>query len=398
MQLSLVILVFFALVQCTESQFLTKEKYEKEQQRAKEGPVKLNPLQELEDEVRLEGYSIYKPGSNVVNHRDEVTNITKLMMYAVRGEVGECKHQIVQGADMELTNKNGETPLLMAISRGNYHSAIELLRGHANMHHRDNLGFNALHTAIASGQQVLVEALLRYDDSWRNGIWSSQYFQPPLVDTVLPTGMSPLMMCSQDNEEGMLKMLLEHGAKVNARSTTGETALMYSSITGNVNIVKILLRYGGDPRAANDFKFNSVMMAANRGHLDVIKRFTLADKDNPRAGILDDIDDAGHCALDHAILSDYPEVAEHLIASGAKYGKLRMPALSKDVLNARQEAIKSRSEWNRELEKRALEEEEEEDDDDEFEEDDEEEASPADANSDQASQQVEVGIDGTVHD
>ena len=182
----------------------------------------MNPLKELEDEVKVEGYSIYKPGSDIVDHREESTNLTKLMIYAMRGEIDECKHQIVQGANMELTNKLGETPLLMAVSRGNYHSAIELLRGHANMHHRNNLGLNALHVAIAAGHEVLVEALLRYDDSWRNGIWATQYFHPPLVDTLMPkTGMTPLMMCSQGNEEGMLKTLLEHGAQVNSKSNTG---------------------------------------------------------------------------------------------------------------------------------------------------------------------------------
>jgi uncharacterized protein len=241
------------------------------------------------------------------------------MIHAMRGEIGECKHLIVQGANMELTNKLGETPLLIAISRGNFHSVIELLKGHANMHHRNKVGLNALHVAIASGQSTLVEALLNYDASWRkHPMWSPTYHHPPLADVTLPTGQTPLMMCSQDNEDVMLKSLLEHNASVNLRSKTGETALMYASITGYINIVKILLRFKADPAAQNDLGFTPVMMAANRGHIEVINRFIVHDEDFPDEDILDTLDSAGHCALDHAILSDETEVAIALMAAGAK--------------------------------------------------------------------------------
>ena len=171
---SLCLLLLLLCLRGGLAQFLTKEEYEKRRAAEEAGPVKLNPLQELEDEVRLEGYSIYKAAASVVDARDEATGLTKLMVYALRGEQDECKHQLVQGADPELTNKLKETPLLMAISKGNYHSAVELLRAHANMHHRNNVGLNALHVAIAAAQPVLVEALLRYDDSWRNGVWAAQ--------------------------------------------------------------------------------------------------------------------------------------------------------------------------------------------------------------------------------
>jgi len=179
LRLRLLQLLLLALLGGCTAQFLTKEEHERRQATTEAGPVKLNPLQELEDEVRLEGYSIYKAASAIVDHRDETTGLTKLMVYALRGEQDECKHQLVQGAGMELTNKLQETPLLLAIGRGNYHSAIELLRAHANMHHRNNVGLNALHVAIAKAQPVLVEALLRYDDSWRNGVWAAQYVQYP---------------------------------------------------------------------------------------------------------------------------------------------------------------------------------------------------------------------------
>lgn len=86
------------------------------------------------------------------------------------------------------------------------------------MHHRSTLGLNALHTAIAASLPSLVEAVLRTDSSWRDGVWGKQYTRPPLVDTRLETGMTPLMMCAQDGEMDMAKSLLEYGAQVNLKS------------------------------------------------------------------------------------------------------------------------------------------------------------------------------------
>ena len=303
------------------SQFLTKEEYQR-QEHEKKFPTKLNPLIDLEAEVKLEGFSLYRVPSEIIDARDEETGLTKLMLHANRGIKDECKHVIVQGANLELTNRLGETALLIAVSKGNYHSAVELLKGHANMHHRSNLGVNALHTAIATGLPTLVEAILRTDDSWRYGVWKSEYHLPPIADTtMLPTGMTPVMMCSQDGQEDMVKLLLEYGCSVNLRSKSGETALMYSSIIGHAGIVKLLLLNGADPNMKNDFGFTALIMAANRGHMDVIHLFIERDERQPQQEVLEVKDKMGNTALDHAIMSSQQEVVDALMAAGVTLGK-----------------------------------------------------------------------------
>ena len=39
------------------------------------------------------------------------------MIAAMRGQKDEVKHIVVQGANIELTNQLGETPLLIAVGR-----------------------------------------------------------------------------------------------------------------------------------------------------------------------------------------------------------------------------------------------------------------------------------------
>ena len=50
--------------------------------------------------MRAEGFSLYKVASEIIDARDEETGLTKLMVHATRGIKDECKHLIVQGANL----------------------------------------------------------------------------------------------------------------------------------------------------------------------------------------------------------------------------------------------------------------------------------------------------------
>ena len=56
--------------------------------------------------------------------------------------------------------------------------------------------------------------------------------------------MTAVMMCAQDGQEEMLKVLLEYQADVNLVSKTGETALMY--VNNQSLIFKFLYQYTVD--------------------------------------------------------------------------------------------------------------------------------------------------------
>jgi ankyrin repeat protein len=348
--LRLILSLLFIVLGHVTCQFMTREQYQNYEREKQFGGAKLNALAELEAEVVLEGFSLYRVASEIIDARDAETGMTKLMLSATRGVKDDCKHLIVQGANLELTKaETGETALLLAVSKGNYHSTVELLKAHANMHHRNKIGQNALHTAIASGLPVLVEAILRTDDSWRHGTWAAQYHQPPIADTALPTGMTAMMMCSQDGQVDMVRLLLEYRADVNARSTTGETALMYASIIGHSDIVKLLLENGADPSAKNDFGFTAVIMAASRGHLDVVERYITHETLFPSGrgsghslqqepSLLDIRDSVGHSALDHAVMNSHQRVVDRLMEEGTPVGRL-VPWVDSRVMQARQAAL-----------------------------------------------------------
>jgi ankyrin repeat protein len=369
---------------------MTKEEYEE----TKGGTVKKkkNRLADLEAELNLEGYAIYRNPEYVNQRRED--GLTKLMVAATRPDKGATKHLIAQGGNTELIDEKGDTALLMAVSKGYYYPTSELLRGHANMHHRNRKGLNALHTAIAGGQMVLVDTILAQDAAWKDHVdWSEEYNRKPaLLDEPMPSGLTPLMMACQQGEVKMVEKLLTYGADVNKKKTeTGETALMYAAIIGHAELVGLLLKKGNskaaawrgrgkngktaaaaaaagaDPMEQNSMGFSPLILAAHRGHADVVQRLVgLVHKDMYRyLPMLDMRDKMGFTALDHAIDERAQGTIDVLMAAGASIGRIH-PKTSPGVTAKRQvslDAIKQMRSSNTPAEGENEEEEEEEEED-----------------------------------
>ena len=63
----------------------------------------------------------------------------------------------------------------------------------------------------------------------------------------LVDGQTPLMCAVKGGHVDTVKVLLERGVTVNAKTTSGFTALTDATRMGNVDAVKILLAHGADP-------------------------------------------------------------------------------------------------------------------------------------------------------
>ena len=89
--------------------------------------------------------------------------------------------------------------------------------------------------------------------------------------------MTALQRAAGLGHSACVRLLLEHGAKVDERDVSGNTALVFAAVGGHVETVKLLLAAGADP--------------------------------NRR-------DEQGKTVLQHA--ARYPEVVEALLKAGAK--------------------------------------------------------------------------------
>ncbi|NLF08448.1 MAG: hypothetical protein GX594_10785 [Pirellulaceae bacterium] len=75
------------------------------------------------------------------------------------------------------------------------------------------------------------------------------------VVSLLQQGASPdagMVSAAQARNVILLRLLLDKGAKVNARSKSGSTALHTAALQGGIEVVRLLLEEGADPNVKND--------------------------------------------------------------------------------------------------------------------------------------------------
>ncbi|MGO9335907.1 MAG: ankyrin repeat domain-containing protein [Terracidiphilus sp.] len=118
-------------------------------------------------------------------------------------------------------------------------------------------GWTALHLAAAFGTPAAVSALLTAGASVDAVSQNPQKNQP--LHAALALGK---------NAE-TVKLLLEHGAPVNAAQAGGFTPLFSAAIANRKDLVELLLAYGADPGCKSDAGKTASDFARERGHADL---------------------------------------------------------------------------------------------------------------------------------
>ena len=115
--------------------------------------------------------------------------------------------------DVDLSNKQGETPLMMASINGDLPLVRTLvLRNKAQI---DHISWTPLHYACAKGHLEVAQFLIA------NGA---------KVDSLSLGGTTPLMMAVQSGNELLVKLLLDKGANLQLRNAEGASAIDIADI------------------------------------------------------------------------------------------------------------------------------------------------------------------------
>jgi len=155
------------------------------------------------------------------------------------------------------TNTPG-TALFQAIERGAAGDAERLLRTGANPNAVDAEGIPALMTATVFANAGMVEVLLKLGaDANRIG----------------PGGATALLWAVPDVDK--VRLLIAHGANVNARSETDRTALLVAaSYPRTNNLMKLLLDAGADLRAQDRGGSTALSLAIRSADVEVVQFLT----------------------------------------------------------------------------------------------------------------------------
>ncbi len=123
-----------------------------------EGYQFLEAVKERDGDVATEMLS--KPGSQVVNTRDITTGDTGLHVVTARRDVLWVRFLLQRGANPNIRNNEGVTPLQLATRLGFLEGAEELLKKGAQVNVADSQGETPLMAAVHQRNVALVRKLL----------------------------------------------------------------------------------------------------------------------------------------------------------------------------------------------------------------------------------------------
>lgn len=198
-----------------------------------------DPIQERPDVIR----ALIEVGAdvNTVTERDGMTPLMMAAELNYRKQYPEIVRALIAvGADVNARNRNGQTPLMVAMVRKADTETIEaLVEAGADVNQRLEDGTTALMIAVSDTNKdrwAVVKALIEAGAD---------------VNAVSKKGNTPLILAAGTYRQSpnLVKALIEAGADVNAASNDGATPLMMAVKYNSLEVVKMLLEAGARPNA-----------------------------------------------------------------------------------------------------------------------------------------------------
>ncbi len=83
-------------------------------------------------------------------------------------------------------------------------------------------------------------------------------------------GYPPLVYAAREGRVSAVRILLDHGAAVDATDKEGSTALMYAADHNRVSIAQMLLDHGANTNLANTAGRTAIGFAEDAHHLEIV--------------------------------------------------------------------------------------------------------------------------------
>ena len=185
------------------------------------------------------------------------------------GDSSKMMATIESGANVNGTDRDGLTPLILAVIRGHEECVRILLPEGASVNESADDGVTALFYSANTGNfrclKILLEAgadVNMSDSSNRTPLWAAgKTGRSECLDALISAGanvnifckdgFSVLMEASFEGHMSCVELLLAAGADVNYTRYNGETALTLATTTCQYEIMKMLLRAGAHVNTLN---------------------------------------------------------------------------------------------------------------------------------------------------
>lgn len=184
-----------------------------------------------------------------------------LAVAASNGYAFEIHRLIKLGADPDIPDLIGATPLIYAVANNRKDAVAALLSHDPDLNFFTNLGESPIHIAAKYDFLEIGEQIIRKGAN---------------VDLKDGYGCTPLHYSSIYDYFYFTDMLIYYNASVNTRSADGTTPLLASVWAGNAEIADLLLQSGANPDISDNNGFTPLMAAAQNGDTiiaDLLSRY-----------------------------------------------------------------------------------------------------------------------------
>uniref|UniRef100_A0A8C5X9H3 Ankyrin repeat domain 17 n=1 Tax=Malurus cyaneus samueli TaxID=2593467 RepID=A0A8C5X9H3_9PASS len=219
------------------------------------------------------------------------------------GDVNAVRKLLIEGRSVNEHTEEGESLLCLACSAGYYELAQVLLAMHANVEDRGIKGdITPLMAAANGGHVKIVKLLLAHgadvnaqSSTGKAGCWEHLH--------------GWIWVCGELGEEWLSKLCFQPFFW----PALGNTALTYACAGGYVDVVKVLLESGASIEDHNENGHTPLMEAGSAGHVEVARVLL----ENGAANINAQTEETQETALTLACCGGFLEVADFLIKAGA---------------------------------------------------------------------------------
>ena len=208
------------------------------------------------------------------------------------------KHLIAAGARVNARDNNGASPLMIAARTGSVSVVKELIEAGANVNARDSSGETCLFSAARSNAPEAVILLL---DSGVD------------ANVLNEDGDNALMAAAGAGSYDSFRSLYQRGLPENLVNEDGETLLMLAAGNEDARIAKMLIESGAEVNRKRKYGMTALMLAAGAGSLDAVTSLIAARAE------LDEKDDDGETALMKAVRAGSLECVQALLKAGAGF-------------------------------------------------------------------------------